>query len=167
MLSLIVEISIMPIENEIMQASFASEGEKLLVNLLFTCGWVESYQLRFFKQYDLSTQQYNVLRILRGQKGHAIPITSVSERMIDRMSNTSRLVDKLCTKNFVERSTCKVDRRAVDLKITDTGLALLAKIDDGIAGSQEDLINISEDDLSQLNKLLDKLRDESKYEHTK
>lgn len=157
----------MPIENEIMQASFASEQEKLLVNLLFTCGWVESYQMRFFKKYDLSTQQYNVLRILRGQKGEAIPITSVSQRMIDRMSNTSRLVDKLCNKNLVERTTCKMDRRAVDLKITTSGLDLLAIIDEGISSSQGELINISDEDLSELNRLLDKLRDKSNYEHTK
>jgi DNA-binding MarR family transcriptional regulator len=163
---LIVQTSIMPIENEIMQASFASEREKLLVNLLFTCGWVEGYQMRFFKKYDLSTQQYNVLRILRGQKGTVIPITSVSQRMIDRMSNTSRLVDKLCIKNLVERTTCKDDRRAVDLKITPEGLELLAKIDLGIQQSEGDLITISEGDLSLLNGLLDKLRDESNYSHT-
>ncbi len=86
--------------------------------------------------------------------------------MIDRMSNTSRLVDKLCIKNLVERTTCKDDRRAVDLKITNEGLELLARIDNDTHRADGELITLSDEDLRLLNGLLDKLRDESNYVHT-
>ncbi|MCB0762233.1 MAG: MarR family transcriptional regulator [Flavobacteriales bacterium] len=154
----------MPIEDEIKQSTFSSEKEKLLVNLLFTCGWVETNQQRFFKQHGISPQQYNVMRILRGQKGQSIPITAVSERMIDRMSNTSRLVDKLCKKGYVNRETCESDRRAVDLAITESGLQLLWKLDAELMDLQDKLITLTEQELIQLSTLLDKLRDKSNYE---
>lgn len=152
----------MNIETAIQQKSFRSEHEKLMVNLLYTSGWLQAHQVRYFKQYDLSPEQYNVLRILRGQYPKAISVTLVQERMLDKMSNASRLVEKLKSKELLSRTTCSKDRRQVDVKITDKGLELLARIDKDRKDITDFSATIKMSEAKTLNQLLDKLRTQTK-----
>lgn len=148
------------IEEEIKQTKFPSVFIKTDVNLLFTSSWLNISQTRFFKRFSLSMQQYNVLRILRGKHPESVMLVQISDRMIDKMSNATRLVDKLIQKELATRTLNKDSRRQVDINITEKGLELLARID---VAMNTDLYptrykNISEQDLEVLNDLLDKLR---------
>lgn len=148
------------IEEEIKQKKFPNVFIKTDVNLLFTSSWLNASQTRFFKKFGLSMQQYNVLRILRGKHPESVMLLQISDRMIDKMSNATRLVDKLVQKELTTRSLNKDSRRQVDINITEKGLELLAKID---VAMSTDLYpkrykDISEQDLEMLNDLLDKLR---------
>ncbi len=152
------EITSMEIEKEIQQAKFKSHKHKAVLNLFFTSGWLSCQQQRFFKEHGLSPQQYNVMRILRGQKGNPITINGIQERMLDRSSNASRLIDKLTEKNLVDRVISKVDRRQVDIIITEKGLSLLKNIDSEIENMENFHSNITEKEALELNRILDKLR---------
>ena len=141
----------MNIEEEIKQAQFRSPLHRLIVNLMYTNNWLSDSQMRLLKPFSLTVPQYNVLRILRGQHPKPVKINDITERMMDKMSNASRLVDKLLTKKLVLRSECPSDRRAVDVLISERGLALLKKIDEAqikwelqfndYQGSQADNLN--------------------------
>lgn len=148
----------MKIEAEIKQKAFKSEFQKAMINILFTSGWLEHKQTQFFKQWGISPQQYNVLRILRGQNNKPITVASIQESMMDKMSNASRLVEKLKQKNLIERKECKADRRQVDIVITQKGLDLLSLIDSNMNDQEEIMKNISKKEAAELNRLLDKLR---------
>lgn len=119
----------MKIEEEIKQTQFRSPLHRLLVNLMYTNNWLCDSQMRLLKPFGLTLPQYNVLRILRGQHPKPVRINDITERMMDKMSNASRLVDKLVLKKLVIRTECPSDRRAVDVLIADRGLSLLGKID--------------------------------------
>jgi DNA-binding MarR family transcriptional regulator len=110
------------------------------------------------KPFDISLQQFNVLRILRGQKGAPANLNTINERMVTKMSNTTRLVDKLIIKDFVARQICENNRRKVEIFITEKGLVALAEIDT-IMNQPEQVIleGLRESELVQLNELLDKL----------
>ena len=148
----------MKLEDAIKQTAFKSEEERLVINLVYTSGWLSSEQNRFFKRFHISTQQYNVLRILRGQYPNPASVGLIQERMLDKMSNASRLIEKLKQKKLIKRSECSKDRRQVDVLVTQEGLLLLEEIDklsdemNGIC----DTLNLNEK--KTLNKLLDKLR---------
>jgi DNA-binding MarR family transcriptional regulator len=148
----------MSINLAIQQKKFKNEQEKVLVNLMYTSGWLNSLQVKFFKQFNLSPQQYNVLRILRGQQPKSICVGDIQERMLDKMSNASRLVDKLLQRNLVRRDTCNKDRRRMDVCITDEGMKLLDQIDEEHVTYILQLITIDELEAQNLNTLLDKLR---------
>ncbi len=148
----------MQLEAAIQQKKFKSEYEKVVINLLYTSGWLQVHQQRFFKQFDISPQQYNVLRILRGQYPNAATVSLVQERMLDKMSNASRLIEKLKQKGFVDRNECPNDRRQVDVKITERGLDLLKAIDNHREDVEQIMASISKTEATQLNNLLDKLR---------
>lgn len=148
----------MKIEDEIKQKAFKSEFQKAMINILFTSGWLEYKQTQFFKKWGISPQQYNVLRILRGQNGNPITVASIQERMMDKMSNASRLVEKLKQKNLIERKECKTDRRQVDVIISKKGLELLNDIDNNIHEIEKPIKNISKEEAIELNRILDKLR---------
>src|SRR4051794_25304741 len=113
--------STMSIETDIKQKKFRSPFQRLAINLVYTSNWLQYQQMELFREYDLTLQQYNVLRILRGQQSNAIKVSDIAERMLDKNSNTSRLVDKLLAKGLAERSSCPSDRRAVDVIITEHG----------------------------------------------
>ena len=119
----------MKIEDEIKQKSFKSEYQKLAVNLLFTHGWLVSFQKKLFENHEITNAQFNILRILRGQYPDPVSINILKERMLDKMSDTSRLVERLRVKGLVDRKICKEDRRKSDVKITDKGLELLKSLD--------------------------------------
>lgn len=148
----------MRIEDAIKQKEFTDPYTKAVVNLLFTQSHIVTVQSSLFKQFGLSPEQYNVLRILRGQKGNAITVSSIQERMLNRMSNASRLVEKLKRKEMVLRRECESDRRQVDVLITEKGLEFLQQIEQQTLTLNRQLIQLDENEVNQLNDLLDKLR---------
>lgn len=156
----------MKIEDAIYQSQFNSEYQKLGINLMYTGSWLNNIQIRFFKNFDLTPQQYNVLRILKGQKGKAISVNDMTARMIDRMSNTSRIVEKLRSKGLLRRDVCPKDRRQAEVSITKAGLELLETIDPEIKLFHENFDSLTEKEAKQLNDLLDKLRTNQSYTHT-
>lgn len=148
----------MEIASELQQSNFASEEAKAIVNVIFTGNWVAYEQQELLKPYDLSMQQYNVLRILRGQNGKPMTVLAIIERMLDRTSNASRLVDKLVEKKWVLRRECPNDRRAVDVLILPEGLALLQQLDEVQHQWSKRFSHMKQGDLVKLNELLDLLR---------
>lgn len=155
----------MKLEQEIQQKEFKSEMQKMIVNIIYTSNWISLKFTQALKHYDISMQQYNVLRILRGQKGSPATVNSITERMLDKSSNASRLVDKLKSKELLERRECPNDRRAVDILITEKGLTLLKELDKEMAHLEETLKTLSEEEMKLMNDALDKLR--SGCEHHK
>ncbi|KPQ18969.1 MarR family winged helix-turn-helix transcriptional regulator [Algoriphagus formosus] len=146
------------LEEAIQQKDFIDPYHKAVVNLLFTHSYVVGYQNALLKPYDLSPEQYNVLRILRGQNGNPTTVSSIQERMLNKMSNASRLVEKLKAKGLVIREECPTDRRQVDVMISAEGLKLLEKLETRIQDSNKYYIKLSESEVRNLNMLLDKLR---------
>jgi DNA-binding MarR family transcriptional regulator len=149
----------MKLEEAIQQKAFKSPQQKLIINLLYTHHWLDAFYAEFFKGIDITTQQYNVLRILRGQYPDYCNLKLIKERMLDRMSDTSRIVDKLVLKKYVDRMVCPNDRRQVNLLISDRGLELLKELDFIDKQTTNICKNLTEKEVQQLNNLLDKLRD--------
>lgn len=150
----------MSIETDIKQTiPFKTPYHRVMVNLIYTSNWLMDSQTRVLKPFKITLQQYNVLRILRGQHPSPIKVADITERMLDKMSNASRLVDKLVAKQFVLRTECPSDRRAVDVVVTDKGLELLNKIDVYLT-EWADLQRqkLTEEEALLLSKLLDKFR---------
>ena len=148
----------MRIEDEIKQPVFRSELHKAYINLLYTAGWLQVRQAAVFKPFGLTLPQFNILRILRGQHPRPATVALLIERMLDKTSNASRIVDKLEEKQLVTRTVCPANRRAVDIRITDAGLELLGRID-ADRTLADVLGQLNENELQQLNQLLDKIRD--------
>lgn len=143
--------------SEAINSSFKDNRVKAMLNILYTANWISSHQNEFFKQFGLSPQQYNILRILRGAK-EPIKVQTIKERMVERAPNLTRLTDKLCDKNLIERIPFEGDRRVVLIGITKQGLELLEKIDP--QSPQLNLLkNLNEEEANQLSNLLDKMRD--------
>jgi DNA-binding MarR family transcriptional regulator len=148
----------MKIEDEIKQTKkFRSEHQRLVVNIMFTSSWLYRIHGQFLKSYGISPEQFNVLRILRGQHPKCANNQLITERMIDKSSNCSRIVEKLKQKGFVDRKENKEDRRHVDITITQKGLTLLEKIDNENNDNRLKE-NLSVKEAETLNELLDKLR---------
>jgi DNA-binding MarR family transcriptional regulator len=134
-------------------------SQATVINVFFSNNWMKDELLLELKPYDLSLEQFNVLRILRGQKGKAINLQDIQERMVSKMSNTTRLVDKLIKKKFVKRITCKENRRKVEISITNLGLETLKQIDPIIDRTEKKITKkLTHEELTQLNTLLIKLR---------
>ncbi len=148
----------MRIEEEIKQKKFKSEYQKMYINLVYTANWMNTQQMRMFKEYGLSVQQYNILRILRGQVPNAVNLGLIQDRMLDKNSNASRLIEKLKTKKLVERKESKIDRRQVDIMITEKGLDLLKKMDGKVEEAESINSNLTKQEAETLSDLLDKLR---------
>lgn len=147
----------MSIEKDIQQPKFRNEYHKTVVNLIFTYNWITEKTKQFFEKGDITSQQYNILRILRGA-GKPLSTLQIRQRMLDKMSDTSRIVDRLVKKELVQKVICKTDRRLVDVTITDTGLQLLDRLDSYNEQMDSMLGNLSEEDAKMLNQLLDKIR---------
>jgi len=134
---------------------------KTVINLMYTSRIVEEAIAAVLKPYDLTIQQYNVLRILRGQNGNPANLSTIQDRMVDRSSNTTRLVDKLIKKGWVARNICAQNRRKVEIFITDDGLEILKVLDPITENNNEKIVNnLSYKQLEDLNGLLDLLREE-------
>lgn len=148
----------MKIEEAIQQKEFKDPYNKVVVNLLYTHSYLVTSQNALFKPYGISPEQYNVLRILRGQNGVPTTVSSIQDRMLNKMSNASRLIEKLKTKGFVKRSECPNDRRQVDVLITEEGLKVLTELQVKVEEGNRTFINLSVEEVNQLNDILDKLR---------
>ncbi len=148
----------MSLEEDIVQRKFRSEYHKLVVNILYTNSWLSGQQLKLFRQFDITAAQFNVLRILRGRNPEPATINLIIERMIDKMSNASRIVDKLVAKELATRLVSREDRRVVHVHITPKGLDLLAQLDPILNDWESNLQVLSVEETTQLNNLLDKLR---------
>lgn len=147
----------MKLEDEISQPKFKSEYQKAALNVIYTCNWFTTQHSAKLKPHGITQQQYNILRILRGQFPNPASIKLLKERMMDKMSDASRLVEKLRLKGLIERKVNKADRRNVDVVINQNGLDLLKSLD-YLDENFKELIALSDTEVKQLNDLLDKLR---------
>ena len=148
----------MSLEQDIKQAKFRNEHHKASINIIHTYNWVMERQKALFGAENITPQQFNILRILRGSAPRPISTLQIRERMLDRMSDTSRIVDRLVLKGLAGKKTCTSDKRLVDISITDTGLKLLQRLDAKNAEMDATLGALSEDEVKTLNILLDKIR---------
>ena len=147
----------MKIEDEIKQAKFKSSNQKAVVNLIFTANWLQSQLQDFFKPHGITNQQFNILRILKGQYPKTISATEIKSRMLDRNSDVSRLLERLASKGLIDKQTCPKDKRASDVLITKAGLDILTELDK----RQKDMDRVqslSDKEAEDLSALLDKLR---------
>ncbi len=148
----------MGIGEDIKQPKFASSFNKCLINVIYTNGWLHQRQLEILKPYDLTTPQFNILRILRGQYPNPATVNLLIDRMLDKSSNASRIVDKLESKGLVIRNQCPKDRRAVDVVISKKGLEVLEGLDRDLSNWEGEIKNLTEEECEILSNLLDKLR---------
>ncbi len=148
----------MKLEDEIKQKSFRNEYHKLAVNIMYTHGWLDYAIAGKLKQFDITPTQYNILRILRGCHPETVSIQYIKERMLDKMSDASRLIERLFHKEYIDRVRSKSDRRKVDVFITSNGLKLLSDIDK--IDNEFDVVfkNLSKEEAKKVNILLDRLR---------
>jgi DNA-binding MarR family transcriptional regulator len=147
----------MDIEKEIQQSNFRNEFQKLAINLMYTANWLNERISRLLLKEEITQQQYNILRILRGSD-HPLSTLQIRERMLDKMSDTSRIVDRLICKELVQKNACQSDKRLVDIVLTEKGLKLINKLD--ILDTQLDAIlsGLDEKEAVLANQILDKLR---------
>ena len=148
----------MSLEKDISQASFRNDYQKAIINLIYTYNWMNEKMKKVFDKEDITAQQYNILRILRGA-GKPISTLQIRERMLDKMSDTSRIVDRLVLKGLAQKNTCKNDKRLVDVSISAKGKNLLEKIDQHEKDMDAIFGNLSQTEAKTLNKLLDKIRE--------
>ena len=147
----------MKIEEEISQPKFRNARQKAVVNLIFTSNWLNNKQQEFFKPHGITAQQFNILRILKGQHPNSISATSIKSRMLDKNSDVSRLLDRLEAKEMIEKKVCPSDKRAADVTIATKGLEVLAAIDKHQKES-DNMLTLTENEANQLSDLLDKCR---------
>jgi DNA-binding MarR family transcriptional regulator len=148
----------MALENEINQSSFRSEDQKAIVNIIFTYHWVTEQVKSILAEEDITMQQYNILRILRGSHPTPLSTLTIRERMLDKMSDTSRIVDRMLRKGLVVKRICTNDKRLVDVNLTDEGKQLLLRLDETMEEMNEITSNLNQEELKNLNHLLDKIR---------
>jgi len=148
----------MRIDDEIQSSKFENNYQKAVINISYTYSWVNNETRSLFEKQNITIQQFNILRILRGQYPNPATVNLLKERMVDKMSDASRIVDRLVQKGLVSRCTNTKDRRAVDIRISEQGLKVLAIMDDEF--KIKDLLkdNLTEEEAGQLSDLLDKLR---------
>lgn len=149
----------MGIDKDIQQTKFRNIHQKAAINLIYTVGWMREKTKAIFEAEDITPQQFNILRILRGSFPQPLSTLQIRERMLEKMSDTSRIVDRLIAKGLVKKLTCKNDRRLVDVIISDKGKKLLEKLDLRQDEIDDVLANLSEEDANMLSNLLDKARD--------
>jgi hypothetical protein len=149
----------MKLEDEIKQKNFNSVYQKLILNVYVTSSWFGTRTARILKPYKITLQQYNVLRILRGQQGKAASVGLIQERMMDKSSNASRLIDKLVLKKLVDRKTCPDDRRQMDIRITSKGLELLTLLDGPMNEDESTISNfVTQEEATMMSDILDRMR---------
>jgi DNA-binding MarR family transcriptional regulator len=149
----------MGIDKDIQQAKFRNVYQKAAINLIYTVGWMRDKTKSIFEEENITAQQFNILRILRGSFPQPLSTLQIRERMLEKMSDTSRIVDRLNAKGLVKKVTCKNDRRLVDVIISDKGKKLLEKLDLRQDEMDNVLNNLSEKDANILSDLLDKIRE--------
>ncbi len=152
----------MGIEKDIQQTNFRNEFQKMGINIIYTANWLNEKMGQILSTEDITQQQYNILRILRGSDA-PLSTLKIRERMLDKMSDTSRIVDRLIVKGLVEKTACVKDKRLVDITVTKKGLQLLEKLD--ALNEQIDFIlkGVSEKEATTINQILDKLREDTQH----
>jgi DNA-binding MarR family transcriptional regulator len=145
------------LEEVIKQKKFYDEYHKSIIGMRYLFNVIDYSQGQLFKEYDITPQQYNVLRILRGQYPKPATVGLIKERMIDRNSDASRIVERLRKAEYVKRVTCENDRRAVDIIITDKGLSLLKRMDSVVNDMPDPLKTLDKKEIAELNELFDKM----------
>jgi DNA-binding MarR family transcriptional regulator len=148
----------MGIQQDIQQSKFRNEWQKATINIIYTNSWLEEKMKDFLAKEDITSQQFNVLRILRGSQPKPLSTLEIRNRMLDKMSDVSRIVDRLLKKDLVEKRVCTKDKRLVDVTISAKGLKLLEKLDARNDDMDAHAKNITEAEAKTLNKILDKLR---------
>lgn len=148
----------MGIEQDVQQVNFRNEYQKAVINLIYTYNWMREKTSSILDAEDITSQQFNILRILRGSFPKPLSTLQIRERMLDKMSDTSRIVDRLLSKELVRKVTCKADRRLVDITITDKGLALLERLDHKQDEMDGVLKKLTKKEAVTLSNLLDKVR---------
>jgi len=149
----------MKIEEVVKSNAIMGLSQKAVLNIIYTQNNINERLLEILKPYDLSNEQFNVLRILRGQKGNPANMCVIQERMLAKTSNTTRLVDKLLLKEFVTRKVCKENRRKIEVLITEKGLSVLKELDPKVVDYEKNIVaNLTTNELEQLNNLLEKIR---------
>lgn len=149
----------MSLENDIKQEKFQDEYQKAAINILYSGNWLYNINASWLKKFGITPEQFNVLRILRGSHPKTMMLAEITQRMLDKSSNCTRLVEKLRQKNLLNREICKNNRRQVDISITDKGLQLLKKIDTDTPGWSKPVEKLSKTEAKELNRILDKLRE--------
>lgn len=149
----------MRLEDEIKTKAFRTQRQKLYVNLIYSSNWLQSKASKTFAAHGITAQQYNILRILRGQFPNPCNIQLLRDRMLDKQPDVSRLIDRLVQKDLASRNVSANDRRKMDVLISEKGLELLAEMQADIDAFENLAKNLSEDEVEMLNDLLDKLRD--------
>ena len=147
----------MSIDKDINQRTFRNEYQKGIINLIYTYNWMNEKMKSVFDKEGITGQQYNIPRILRGA-GKPISTLQIRERMLDKMSDTSRIVDRLVLKGLAQKTTCKNDKRLVDVSISAKGKKILANIDEYEKDMDAILGNLTDAEAKTLNTLLDKIR---------
>lgn len=149
----------MKIEDVIHQKNFPYPAQKVAINIMYSASWLGGEMKRALEDFDLSWQQFNIMRILKGQKGHPASLKLLTTRMIDKTSNTSRLIDKLLNKKYVERLICPEDRRKVEISLTEDGIKIVQLATKAMDRNMQALFkHMPEKDLDTLNNLLDLMR---------
>jgi len=146
------------IKQDIKQKGFRNEYQKALINMLYTHNFLIGKMSDIFKKFDITRQQFNVLRILRGQHPHPVTINTIKDRMLDKMSDASRIVVRLKKKGLITSQQGKGDRRSTEVVISKKGLTLLKKMDSSIEEFDNLFSNLTKSEANSLNNLLDKLR---------
>jgi len=151
----------MGIEKDIQQTHFRNEFQKMGINIIYTANWLNEKMGQILSTEDITQQQYNILRILRGSDT-PLSTLKIRERMLDKMSDTSRIVDRLVVKGLVEKSACMKDKRLVDITLSKKGLLLLEKLDSLNEPIDSILKGVTEKEATAINQILDKLREDHK-----
>ncbi len=151
----------MGIEKDIQQTNFRNEFQKMGINIIYTANWLNEKMGQILATEDITQQQYNILRILRGSDA-PLSTLKIRERMLDKMSDTSRIVDRLIVKGLVEKTACLKDKRLVDITVSKKGLQLLEKLDSLNDHIDAVLKGVSEKEAQAMNQILDKLREDTK-----
>ncbi len=147
------------IEDLIQQNKFRDEKHKAIISVIYTSNLLNNFHDGYFKQFGLTSQQYNALRILRGQHPKPSTVNLIRDRMMDKMSDASRIIERLRKSGFVDRVVCKTDRRAVDIIITQKGLDVLTEIDNHDEKIDKPAMHLSQEEASELSRLLGKMID--------
>ncbi|MEA5428164.1 MarR family winged helix-turn-helix transcriptional regulator [Arcicella lustrica] len=149
----------MSIEKDIKQKSFKNVYQKVAVNLMYTDSWLLNHYTQLLKPYNLSDKQYFVLKILSESHPNAVSVNFIIERMLDKMSNASRLVDKLVEKKLVVKVRSKIDKRSMNVAITPKGLLLVDELNKKVALWEANYSKLTKEEIKVLHNLLNKMRD--------
>ena len=149
----------MKIEHELKQKSFPDNHQKAYVNLLFTYNWLNTILRKSFAGFGITSQQYNVLRILKGSHPDQMNANEIKSVMIDKSPDLTRLIDRLVEKGLVSRRVCPDNRRKVEIGITAMGIKTISEVEPSLNQAIQPVQNLTDREAANLSKLLDKIRD--------